>query len=906
MGGVITIFVLVAIFLMIGSILGWTATSRLTRIDKAMQRLELRLRELETGTEATSSAAVSAKPAATPEPKSFRTESAAASIPPETDPAGPPSAILPQAAPPQATPPPTAPPPAAPLPAGATYARAADPAPTPRQPGFVDRLIKNMRANWMAWLGGVCISLAGVFLVGYGIEQGYLGPTARIVAAVIGGLALHAAAEYFRRKTHQSHPAFAAMAGGGSITLYAALFAALELYDLMTPGMTFALLAIVSLLTMALATVHGAPLAILGILGAYIVPVLVSEQADGTLIELAYSLIVTAAALFLIRFVYRPWLWYGTIAGAIGWWFISLPNPDADIFRGFYLAAFAYLALAIPTLDWALQRTPRDNDPATDRIPVGTLFSIQAITLTIALIVVAQAMSIVNLGFTGLAPALFLWSPLIALVLWSSRSRDSLALAPWLLLVTQLGAWLLTVLDDTGAGIRLRSLAPTAQGEFLGFAFSMALIFSAGSVVAGLGRPFSHVRSSLTWLAPVLWLSLSYLLVTDLSIDWRFSAVALALGLSYIALSGLRLQREPNDISAIWLIVGGHLAYSLAVAMFFREATLTLALAAQVVSLTWLKRRFALPALSWLIKGVLAVVVGRLTLNPWLLSYPADVHWSLWTYGGSVACCFLAAMLCARDDGLRKWLEASALHLFVLFLGAEVRYWLYDGRIFAQEFTLTEAAINTTLWAALGLSYYNRARHSEHLQHFYTVCSRVLLVLALISYLLSLTALNPLNGEAPMSATRIWNILLLAYGAPVILAAIAWYAYDRRFRHFAAAIAGGGLFIFVSLEIRHLWHAALDLDLGTTNGEVYTYSAVWLAMAVATMLGATRFGSRDGYRAGIGLLVAVIAKIFLFDMAGLEGLLRVASFMGLGLALLGLGWLYQRGERAAGADTSTG
>ena len=38
----------------------------------------------------------------------------------------------------------------------------------------------------------------------------------------------------------------------------------------------------------------------------------------------------------------------------------------------------------------------------------------------------------------------------------------------------------------------------------------------------------------------------------------------------------------------------------------------------------------------------------------------------------------------------------------------------------------------------------------------------------------------------------------------------------------------------------------------------------------------------------------VIAKIFLIDMSGLQGLWRVASFMGLGLSLLGLAWLHQR------------
>ena len=37
-----------------------------------------------------------------------------------------------------------------------------------------------------------------------------------------------------------------------------------------------------------------------------------------------------------------------------------------------------------------------------------------------------------------------------------------------------------------------------------------------------------------------------------------------------------------------------------------------------------------------------------------------------------------------------------------------------------------------------------------------------------------------------------------------------------------------------------------------------------------------------------------VLKIFLWDMAELEGLYRVASFLGLGLCMVGLGWFYQR------------
>jgi len=46
--------------------------------------------------------------------------------------------------------------------------------------------------------------------------------------------------------------------------------------------------------------------------------------------------------------------------------------------------------------------------------------------------------------------------------------------------------------------------------------------------------------------------------------------------------------------------------------------------------------------------------------------------------------------------------------------------------------------------------------------------------------------------------------------------------------------------------------------------------------------------------AGMALVCIVVAKVFLIDMAGLRGLLRVFSFLGLGVVLLSLGYVYRR------------
>lgn len=746
----------------------------------------------------------------------------------------------------------------------------------------------------MIWLGGLCVGLAGVFLVKYSIDQGLLGPTARVSLGVAIGLALHGLAEWLRRRNRGSHPALAALAGGASLTLFAAGLASLHLYQLLPPGPTFALLATVAMGTMALALVHGPVLAILGILGAYLVPLLVSDSAGDPVIALVYSLIVSVAALALLHYVHRGWLWWGILLGALGWWLITLQAPGADAVRGTYLALLTWAILAIPTRNWGLRPQAPDHTSAASSELHRTALP------ALLLLALAMSLSIWQQGFTP--AALRYWAPPVAVLILSGRIAYPLRLVPWASLLFQWPAWLGSQLHPADRGLQLSRLAETSQREFLLFALAMAALYSILSWWSGRPARATHSRFSLTCLAPICWLALAYLLVSDLSSDWRWSLLSLSLGVAYLGLSSRALAQPASRDRAAWLILGGHLAYSLAASMYFREAGLTLALAVQAITLSALLRRFDTPGMDWLMKGLLALIMVRLALNPWLLSYPEDVHWSLWTYGGSTLCCATAAFLIGRSHRLRPWLEAVSVQLLVLFIAAETRYQLYDGRIFSWHYSLTEAAINTLAWSALGLVYRYRATLSDSLPDFYRLLGSLLLMAAAVNYLVCLVNLNPWFGDGEVGVTPLWNVLLPAYGLPVFFALLASRSLPDSWRKFALWLAAAGLFVFINLEIRHLWQGRLSLSLGTPEGELYTYSLVWLALAIAAIVAGRRWGREGLYKAGNAVIGAVVVKLFLVDMAGLEGLWRVASFMGLGLSLLGLAYLYRQADGTAHPD----
>jgi len=99
---------------------------------------------------------------------------------------------------------------------------------------------------------------------------------------------------------------------------------------------------------------------------------------------------------------------------------------------------------------------------------------------------------------------------------------------------------------------------------------------------------------------------------------------------------------------------------------------------------------------------------------------------------------------------------------------------------------------------------------------------------------------------------------------------------------------------YVTFEVSRLFQGpVLDPDaIGAT--EWYVYSAVWLAFGMVLLgLGLWR-GSRALRLASAGVMIATVLKVFISDMADLEGVLRALSFIGLGLVLVAMGRLYQR------------
>ena len=191
-------------------------------------------------------------------------------------------------------------------------------------------LEERLGTQWAVWVGGLALALGGIFLVRYSIEQGLLGPACGSRSARCWRLALIAAGEWARRSERlagisglpTAHiPSI--LTAAGTIVAYADVYAAHALYGFLAPGTAFILLGLVALATLAAALLHGPALAGLGLVGAYVTPLLVASQRPDYWSLYLYLAVVTAAAFALARF--RMWRWLAiTAVGVSALW--TLPG----------------------------------------------------------------------------------------------------------------------------------------------------------------------------------------------------------------------------------------------------------------------------------------------------------------------------------------------------------------------------------------------------------------------------------------------------------------------------------------------------------------------------------------------------------------------------------------------------
>lgn len=147
----------------------------------------------------------------------------------------------------------------------------------------------------------------------------------------------------------------------------------------------------------------------------------------------------------------------------------------------------------------------------------------------------------------------------------------------------------------------------------------------------------------------------------------------------------------------------------------------------------------------------------------------------------------------------------------------------------------------------------------------------------------------------------------IALSAYIAAAALSYVAPDvphvrgMKWMVPAATIAcAAQLFVAATLVVRWIYHRDAMVTSQPGDVELWIYSAVWAVFAAAALgLGTVR---NDPVLRWIGLAVfaATIVKVFFVDTAQLSGVIRAASFLGLGAIAAVATWIARRSRPAPG------
>jgi uncharacterized membrane protein len=803
------------------------------------------------------------------------------------------------------------PPPARPEPPTAE-APVAAPAAAPEPAAPSATLEERFGTQWVVWIGGLALALGAIFLVRYTIEQGLLGPGVRIfLAAVFAGL-LIAAGEWARRNEIATGIAAipsrhipSVLTAAGTVAAYATVYAAFELYHFLSPAAAFILLGLVALATLAAALLHGPALAGLGVAAAFITPLLVSTDQPSYWALYAYLFVVNAAAFALARI--RLWRWLAITAVVLGalWTLPGVTDAGVDALGAHLFHVTAGFALAAALIVSGLLYGPDDEPGKIDGISsasIGAYLVVAAILVTrsyqdaaaLNVFTLLVAASVVIAWRTDSAlwalPTAGLMTAVVMLQWVPQQIFEQLVMPPG---VTR-GA-----IPDLPTGIALHLVLGGALAALFGLAGYGAQGRSQNPVV-----PLYWSATGV--VTPLIILIALYLRIAEFDRSVPFAGLALLLAALYGYATELLSRREARPgiaASAAVFATGAVAALALALTLALDKGWLTVGLALMVPGIAWISEQRPLPALRMLAAGVVVLVLLRVGYEPRIVGDDIGTtpifNWLLYGYGVPAASFWYTGYLLRRraDDVPARMADAAAILFTVLLAFLEIRHYMTGGHLYAPAAALAEVALQVAVGLAMTIGLERLRLRSHSIVHDIGALAVGALTLAAIVIGLLLESnplLWPTNTGGPL-----FNLILLGYGMPALLAAILAVATRATrplpYRYVAAATAVILSLLYLTLEVRRLFHTSrIGPSLPTFDAEQYTYSAVWLAFGVALLIAGFLIRSQPARMASAAVVALTIGKVFLVDMAGLTGIFRALSFIGLGVVLVGIGLLYQR------------
>jgi len=751
---------------------------------------------------------------------------------------------------------------------------------------------------------GVIISFIGIaFLLKYAVDRQLLVISLqfRLWAVAVAGMAMALTGWRLRKKM----PVYAlSLQGGGIGILFLTVFAALRLWQLLPPTLSFVLLVVLTVCTGALAVMQNSrSLAILGVVGGFLAPVLTSTGQGSHVVLFSYYLVLNIAILGIAWF--RAWRglnlvgWVFTFVIGTLWGFryykpelLASTQPFLVLYFLFYqLIAILFalrqppqklgyvdvaLVFGTPVVSFALQAALVDGIDYALAYSAAIVAVVYALTAAWLSYLKGESLRLLIESYVALAvvfatiaiPLAFdarwtsaAWSVEGAALVWvGSRQSRQLARLAGALLIGLSGygfiddGWH----DDFGL--------PVLNGNVLGgLLISLSALFASRRVERGDETTFAPLFQLASMLL-FAWGALWWIVTGWMEINDR---------VPYFDASGHQFN---NHVSMLFLSLSTVVAAWLGHARDWREMRL-------------------------------ATLVYPLFLVPAALIYRGDYQHLLFGLGwlnwplAALVLVFVLRMLDRHDESLAGPWHFGSLWLLTALVAFEASWW--------TERVASDAWGYAVALTVPGLAALLTRRFSEkpawpvpfHPEVYHS--AGIFLVVAQVALLTVLAVINP-GDPSPMPYIPVLNPFDLAmlFAMLTVMRILHPWQTQHAPRSGPAVhtllvpeqiLLAAAFFVLTTCAlVRAVHHYTgvpwLAEDLFDSVIVQTSLSVYWGLLGFAGMIWGARRAQRSLWMAGVGFMVLVVIKLFVVDLGNSGTVARIVSFIATGGLLLVVGY----------------
>jgi uncharacterized membrane protein len=756
--------------------------------------------------------------------------------------------------------------------------------------------------NLLVRVGVIVLFFGVAFLLKYAAERTRLPIEFRLMGVAVGAMVMLVIG--WRLRTRYQDYALV-MQGGAIGVLYLTVFSALRLFEVLPSAYALIILMAVGIFSALLAIVQNArSLAILGICGGFLAPILTSTGAGNHVVLFSYYALLNAGIFGMAWFkAWRPLNLLGFIFTFVIATFWGVTRYNADNFASSepFLILFFLFYVTISIL-YASRQAPELKNYVDGTLVFGT--PIIAFGLQAGMMQQLEMLQLFEYGLSVSAVVLSLFYLILAKILFE-RKRDSLRLLVESFLALGIvfatlavplaldgrwtaGAWALEGAAVVWMGVRQHRLLARIFGMLLQFAAGLSLLTDYHYHEAPLPVMNSiYIGGALVSFAGLF--SAWFMQRNKASLKEFEPTVANALfawGVLWWLGSGLReIDRfVPNEYS-------------------FFAVLIFAALSSAVFSLLHTRLRWPVarvPALGLLpALGLIAYVQWFSAAHPF-----AGAAWAGWLLAFALLYWIVRRHENELSAANSRYFHMGALWLLTLIASKQAA-WAINDLVQGQGTwpLIAWALLPGLILAALSLR--GQKIRWPVAAHLSTYLGSAAVPLAIFIWLWSLvTNLNSDGNPYPLSYLPLLNPLDLAQIFVFIVLA-AWLLkireleltildeIPREVRYAAIAVP---LFIWLNAALLRTLHYWADVPF---NSYSMTHSVLvqasisifWSVLAMGLMRYAAQKQSRALWMAGGALMTAVVLKLFTVDISGIGSLERIVSFIGVAVLMLIIGYI---------------